>query len=110
MASRSERLGRLYKWQRHFVRRIYREEMSRQPLTVLFTRKADADEEAIYNYISRKFGKIYADKFRSNIIALFEKIALTPIAGRMAKKDHSLRVFISIGKTKLFTKQQMRTS
>ena len=68
--------------------------MSKQPLNVLITKKADADEESIYNYIFRRFGKIYADKFCSNIIALFRKIALTPTAGRLAKKDPSLRVFI----------------
>lgn len=79
--------------------------MNPQPLTVLITKKADADEEAIYKYISRKFGKIYTDKFRSNIIALFKKIALTPIAGRITRKIVRFAFLSSIVKIKLFTKQ-----
>lgn len=42
--------------------------MSAAPLNILITKKADADEEAIYKYIARKFGKIYADHFRSKIV------------------------------------------
>lgn len=68
--------------------------MSRQPLRILITEKADSDEEAIYKYIARKFGKIYADKFRLRIIDLFKKLAVTPTAGRIAKNDRSLRIFI----------------
>ena len=68
--------------------------MSAAPLAVLITKKADADEEGIYKYIARKFGKIYADAFRSNIVKLFGKLAITPTAGRVAKNDRSVRVFV----------------
>lgn len=68
--------------------------MNSAPLNILITKKADADEERIYKYIARKFGKIYADKFRTKLIELFKKLAVTPTAGRTAKADHTLRVFI----------------
>ena len=68
--------------------------MSRPSLNILVTKKADTDEQSIYKYIDRKFGKIYADRFRLKIIDLFKRLAVTPTAGRVAKNDRSLRVFI----------------
>lgn len=47
-----------------------------------------------FTYIERTFGKPYADKFRSTLIALFHKLAGMPTAGRVAKTDRSIRVFI----------------
>jgi len=63
-------------------------------LNILITQKADADEASIYQYIERRFGTIYAHKFRSKLIALFSKLAQMPTAGRAAKNDRSIRVFI----------------
>jgi plasmid stabilization system protein ParE len=78
--------------------------MTHQPLNILITKNADSDEETIYKYISRKFGKIYADKFRSKIIDLFKKLAITPTAGRITKNDRSLRVFIFNSQNKVIYK------
>lgn len=47
--------------------------MSDAPLNILITKKADANEEAVYKYIACKFGKIYADYFRARIIKYLQQ-------------------------------------
>lgn len=79
--------------------------MKQQALNILITKKADEDEKAIYKYISRKFGKIYAERIRSKLIELFTKLSVTPTAGRIAKNDHSLRVFIFYRQNKIIYKR-----
>jgi len=74
------------------------------PLNIIITKKADGDETSIYNYISEKFGRQYAEKFRKKIIDLFRLIALQPFAGRPAKNDSSIRVFIISKQNKLVYK------
>ena len=62
--------------------------------SLIFTRKADKDETDIYKYITEKFGKIYADKFRRRLIQFYHLLSKQPFIGRPAKDDASLRVFI----------------
>jgi plasmid stabilization system protein ParE len=78
--------------------------MSRLSANIIITKKADNDESTIYLYISDNFGKIYADKFRQKLIALFRVLALQPFIGRPAKKDPSVRVFIISKQNKLVYK------
>ncbi len=66
-------------------------------LIIVFTTKADKDEINIYQYISKIFGKAYADKFRKKLIELLRLIAIQPYIGRTTKNDRSLRV-ITISK------------
>ena len=63
-------------------------------LEIVFTRKADKDEIAIYQYISETFGQVYANKFRSKLIDLFRNLSNQPYIGRPAKNDTSVRVII----------------
>jgi plasmid stabilization system protein ParE len=62
--------------------------------TLTFTRKADKDEADIYEYITDKFGEIYAEKFRVNFIQFCNFLTRQPFIGRPAKNDAALRVFI----------------
>ncbi len=78
--------------------------MSAASLNIIITKKADDDEAAIYNYISEKFGKVYAERFRKKIIELFKLIALQPFSGRPSKNDISIRVFIISKQNKLVYK------
>lgn len=68
--------------------------MNPSPLNIRITQKADADEASIYQYIERTFGKVYADRFRVRLIELFHKLAIMPTAGRTAKAEPSIRIFI----------------
>ena len=61
---------------------------------IRITKRADKDEQFIYEYITEQFGEIYAQSFRDKMIATFEKLAKYPLIGRVAKKDKSLRVLI----------------
>lgn len=74
------------------------------PLKIIITEKADADEIAIYQYISEKFGNTFAEKFRIKLINLFKLIALQPFIGRPAKNDASIRVFIMSKQNKVVYK------
>lgn len=73
-------------------------------LNILFTRKADKDEFAIYQYISETFGEVYATKFRSKLINLFYTLTEQPYIGRPAKNDTSLRVIIISKQNKIVYK------
>lgn len=68
--------------------------MSHEPRKILITNKADKDEKAVYRYIEKKFGKVYADRFRDKVIELFKALAVRPHSERTAKRDRSLRVFV----------------
>jgi hypothetical protein len=46
--------------------------MSAPSLSIIITKKADADETAIYNYIAETFGSIYADNFRKRLIEVLK--------------------------------------
>jgi plasmid stabilization system protein ParE len=61
---------------------------------ISFTKRADKDEIKIYDYITEKFGEIYADNFRQKLIAFLQLLSKEPHLGRPAKKDGSLRVYI----------------
>jgi len=63
-------------------------------LGIVVTKKADDDELAIYQYISKTFGSLYADKFRSRLIEVFTLMAKQPFIGRPAKQDKSIRVLM----------------
>jgi toxin ParE1/3/4 len=71
---------------------------------VIVTKKADKDEEKIYNYISKEFGQIYADKFRDKLIELFKLLSKQPLLGRPAKNNAMLRVYIFSKQNKLVYK------
>lgn len=73
-------------------------------LNIVFTRKADKDEIAIYQYISETFGQIYANKFRSKLIDLFHSLINQPYIGRPAKNDISLRVVVVSKQNKIVYK------
>lgn len=75
--------------------------MSNLPLKTLITDKADRDEENIYQFFSERFGEQYADKFREKIIQLFKALSLHPFAGRPAKNNKSIRVFVISRQNKL---------
>ncbi len=72
--------------------------------SIRITKKADADEQMIYEYIIENFGEIYAKRFRERIINTFQKLQKYPLIGRVAKKDKSLRVLILNNKNKLVYK------
>ena len=61
---------------------------------ISFTKRADKDEIKIYDYITEKFGEIYADNFRQRLITFLQLLAKEPHLGRPAKQDSSLRVYI----------------
>lgn len=84
--------------------------MNAQPLKIRVTQNADADETSIYQYIEQKFGKVFAQKFRSTLIDLFNKLAVMPTVGRVAKDDHSIRVFIFSHQKKSSIKSRKQTS
>lgn len=69
-----------------------------------FTKKADKDENDIYEYIAGKFGEIYAQKFRKNFIAFCQFLTKQPFIGRPAKNDSTLRVFIFSKQNKIVYK------
>jgi len=71
---------------------------------IKFTRKADNDEQEVYNYIKEEFGEIYAVKFREKFIATVQQLAKYPLIGRIAKRDKSLRVLILNEKNKIVYK------
>jgi plasmid stabilization system protein ParE len=72
--------------------------------TIRITRKADKDEQMIYEYVLENFGEIYAKKFRTKIIQAFQKLQSYPLIGRVAKNDSTLRVLILNNKNKLVYK------
>ena len=78
--------------------------MSAPSLSIIITKKADADETAIYNYISETFGSIYADKFRQRLIELFKLMARQPFIGRPAKGNASVRVLMMNKQNKIVYK------
>lgn len=61
---------------------------------IVVTKKANADEFAIYNYILTEFGKIYAEKFRSQLLQFFKTLSRYPFIGRAAKNNPTLRVYV----------------
>ncbi len=61
---------------------------------ISFTKRADKDEIKIYDYITEKFGEIYADNFRQRLITFLQLLSKEPHLGRPAKQDSSLRVYI----------------
>lgn len=61
-------------------------------IKLTLTKKADKDEANIYNYITEKFGEIYAEKFREQLIQLFRLLCKQPFVGRPAKNAPALRV------------------
>jgi plasmid stabilization system protein ParE len=69
--------------------------------SIRFTKKADKDEQSIYEYIAENFGEIYAQKFRQKLFDILEKLRKHPLLGRVAKKDKSLRVLIPNDKNKI---------
>lgn len=72
--------------------------------TLSFTNKADKDEKGIYKYITDKFGEIYAQRFRRNLIEFFHLLIKQPFIGRPAKNDETLRVFIFSKQNKIVYK------
>ena len=68
--------------------------MSGPSLSITITQKADADEIAIYNYITETFGIIYADNFRKRLIELFKLMVKQPFIGRPAKGNSNIRVLM----------------
>lgn len=78
--------------------------MSVPSLSIVITKRANADETAIYDYISYTFGAVYADKFHQKLIELFKLIAQQPLIGRPARKDSSVRVFMMSRQNKIVYK------
>lgn len=78
--------------------------MSALSLSIIITKKADADEIAVYNYISETFGSIYADKFRKWLIEVFKLMARQPFIGRPAKGHASVRVLMMSKQNKIVYK------
>jgi len=72
--------------------------------TLTFTKKADKDEDDIYNYITENFGEVYAEKFRANFIQFCHLLTKQPFIGRPAKNDNELRVFIFSKQNKIVYK------
>ena len=58
----------------------------------------------IYEYITEKFGELYAQSFREKMTETFEKLIKYPLIGRVAKKDKSLRVLVPNNKNKIVYK------
>jgi plasmid stabilization system protein ParE len=73
-------------------------------LNVFITRRADKDENRIYEYISKEFGEIYAIAFREKLLHLFHTLSKHPLIGRPAKNDASLRVIIFAVQNKIVYK------
>jgi plasmid stabilization system protein ParE len=73
-------------------------------LSIIITRKADADELAIYQFISETFGSFYADRFRKKLIALFRLMSKQPFIGRPAKQDNLVRVLMMSKQNKIVYK------
>jgi plasmid stabilization system protein ParE len=73
-------------------------------LSIIITRKADADESAIYQYISETFGSFYADRFRKKLVDLFRLMSKQPFIGRPAKQDNSVRVLMMSKQNKIVYK------
>ena len=71
---------------------------------ITFTKKADKDEIKIYEYITEKFGEIYADNFRQRLVTFLQLLGKQPYIGRPSKQDNLLRVTFSISKIKSFIK------
>lgn len=78
--------------------------MSASSLSIIVTKKADADETAIYQYISDTFGSIYANQFRKRLIELFKLISQQPFIGRPAKGNVSVRVLMMSRQNKIVYK------
>lgn len=78
--------------------------MSAPSLSIIITKKADADETAIYNYIAETFGSIYADNFRKRLIEVFKLMARQPFIGRPAKGNASIRVLMMSRQNKIVYK------
>jgi plasmid stabilization system protein ParE len=78
--------------------------MSAPSLSITITKKADADETAIYNYISETFGSIYADNFRKRLIEVFGLMSRQPFIGRPAKGNASVRVLMMSRQNKIVYK------
>jgi plasmid stabilization system protein ParE len=73
-------------------------------LSIIVTKKADADELAIFQYISNTFGSSYADRFRKKLIEIFKLMGKQPFIGRPAKQDNSIRVLMMSKQTKIVYK------
>lgn len=106
MASRAGGFSRLWKQQHNFFEGIYGETMSREPLNILIAKRPMQTSRPPTIKSSRKFGKNYADKFRSNIIDLFQKLAITPTAAALLKITAHFVSSFSTRRTKRFIKQQ----
>lgn len=78
--------------------------MSAPSLSIIITKRADADETAIYNYISEIFGSIYADRFRKRLIDILNLLARQPFIGRPAKQNASIRVMMMSKQNKIIYK------
>lgn len=78
--------------------------MSASPLSIIITKKANADETAIYKYITETFGSLYAGKFRERLIELLKLMARQPFIGRPAKQDSSVRVLMMSKQNKIVYK------
>ena len=78
--------------------------MSAPSFSIIITKKADADETAIYSYITETFGSIYADKFRNRLIDLLKLIARQPFIGRPVKGNASIRVLMMSKQNKIVYK------
>ena len=70
-------------------------------LSIIITKKTDADETGIYNHIAETFGSIYAGNFRKRLIELFNLVARQPFIGRPANGNISIRV-VMLSKKKKF--------
>ena len=75
--------------------------MSAPSLSITITKKADADETAIYNYITETFGSVYAHKFHKRLIDLLKLIARQPFIGRPARGNASIRVLMMSKQNKI---------
>jgi plasmid stabilization system protein ParE len=78
--------------------------MSTSPPSILLTKKADADITGVLNYITEKFGSVYADKFLRKLTDLFKLISHQPFIGRPAKQDPTIRVFVLSKQNKIVYK------
>jgi plasmid stabilization system protein ParE len=78
--------------------------MSAPSLSIIITSKADADETAIYNYISETFGSIYADNFRKRLIEVLKLMSRQAFIGRPAKGNALVRVLMMSRQNKIVYK------
>ncbi|WP_370443933.1 type II toxin-antitoxin system RelE/ParE family toxin [Terrimonas sp.] len=58
----------------------------------------------MYKYITDKFGEIYAQKFRRNLIEFCHLLTKQPLIGRPSKNDETLSVFIFSKQNKIVYK------